>query len=110
MTMEILFLNVDKNMSYSTSESIVVLPNIRDETHDGMRTAFIMSSIFIFLWIVVGIAAFIMSIVCFGRSGSTAEHIVGLLLSIFFGPFYWIYFLAVSSYCRAKPQIKRGRK
>ena len=97
-------------MSYTTTESILVIPDVREDTYDGMRTAFVMSSIFLFLWIIVGVAAFIMSIICFGRSGSTAQHIIGLLLSIFFGPFYWIYFLAVSSYCKAKPQIRRGRK
>jgi len=97
-------------MSYTTTESILVIPDVREDTYTGMRTAFVMSTIFIFLWIVVGVAAFIMSIVCFGLSGSTAQHVIGLLLSIFFGPFYWIYFLAVSSYCRGKPQTRRARK
>lgn len=101
-------------MSYTTSEGVIVIPSsstVREESYGGMRTAFIISSIFIFLWIAVGVAAFVMSIVCFGRSGSTAQHVVGLLLAIFFGPFYWIYFLAVSSYCRSSgPQSRRSRK
>ncbi len=58
--------------------------------------------LFVVLWILAGLAAFVWSIVCFGRSGTTAQHIVGLLLSMFVGPFYWIYFLAVPGYCRVK--------
>lgn len=64
------------------------------------KSAILITSIFAVLWVFVGLAAFIMSLVCFGRSGSTAQHIIGLILSIFFGPFYWVYYFAVSSYCR----------
>jgi|688.fasta_scaffold2200882_1 hypothetical protein len=53
----------------------------------------------VFLWGVLGIAAFFMSLVCFGKSGTTSQHILGFLLAIFFGPFYWIYYGVVRSYC-----------
>lgn len=59
------------------------------------------------IWVAAGIIAFIMSILCFGKSGTIAQQIVGLLLAIFFGPFYWLYFVAVKSYCAA-PKV--GRK
>jgi uncharacterized membrane-anchored protein len=52
------------------------------------------------IWIVAGIAAFIMSLVCFGKSGTTAQKIVGLVLSCFIGPFYWIYYGVLKDYCR----------
>jgi len=52
------------------------------------------------LWILAGIVAFIMSIVCFGYSGTEVEKIVGLLLAFFLGPFYWIYYYVSSKYCR----------
>jgi hypothetical protein len=76
------------------------------------------------IWIILGIAGFIMSIVCFGRSGSTSQHVVGLLLAIFFGnflislseikklrhykfamriymfPFFWIFYFVVPDYCK----------
>ena len=70
----------------------------------------IMIGIFILLWVVFGIAAFIMSIVCFGYSGSTGQHVIGLLLAIFFGPFYWIYFLVVKSYCGKPTSMYGGRR
>lgn len=76
--------------------------------YTGSLTLVIIIGIFVLLWIVFGIAAFIMSIICFGYSGTTAQHVVGLLLAIFFGPFYWIYFLVVKSYCGRGPSYGGG--
>ena len=56
--------------------------------------------IIIAIWVILGIAGFIMSIVCFGRSGSTSQHVVGLLLAILFGPIYWIFYFVVPDYCK----------
>lgn len=67
----------------------------------------VMIFIFIVLWLVAGIAAFIMSIMCFGYSGSTMQHIIGFVLALFFGPFYWIYYFYVKSYCGV---IRRPRR
>ncbi len=55
--------------------------------------------IFIIIWALLGIAAFIASLVCFGFSGSMVEKILGLLLALFLGPFYWLYFYFNKSYC-----------
>lgn len=54
---------------------------------------------FVLVWVILGFSAFIMSLVCFGYSGTLAHHVIGLLLSIFVGPFYWIYFISMKSYC-----------
>jgi len=56
--------------------------------------------IFIFIWAIIGFIAFIMSLVCFGKSGSTLDKILGLLLAVFFGPFYFIFYAFNGSYCR----------
>jgi hypothetical protein len=53
------------------------------------------------LWALAGIAAFITSLLCFGRTGTFGDKVLGLILSIFFGPIYWIYFWANREYCRA---------
>lgn len=66
----------------------------------GAIGAVVFLMIFILLWILAGVAAFITSIVCFGKSGTTAQHVVGLLLAFFFGPFYWIYYAVARDYCR----------
>jgi flagellar basal body-associated protein FliL len=56
--------------------------------------------ILVVIWIILGIAGFIMSIVCFGRSGTSSQHIIGLLLAILFGPIYWIFYFVVPDYCK----------
>lgn len=60
----------------------------------------IAAAIFGIIWGLVGIAAFITSLVCFGKSGSTTEKIIGFVLAIFFGPFYFIYLGVNKEYCR----------
>jgi hypothetical protein len=54
----------------------------------------------VFLWVVLGIVAFFLSIICFGKSGTLGYQIVGFLLALFFGPLYFIYYLSVDKYCR----------
>jgi hypothetical protein len=71
-----------------------------NEKEDNKSSLKIVISIIIVIWVILGITGFIMSIVCFGRSGTTTQHVVGLLLSIFFGPIYWIFYLAVPDYCK----------
>ena len=56
--------------------------------------------IFVLLWGLLGLIAFIMSLICFGRSGTLIEKIIGLLLAIFFGPLYFIFYIFNKSYCR----------
>ena len=51
------------------------------------------------IWALLGVAAFIASIVCFAKSGTLAEKVLGLILAIFIGPFYWLYFLFMKGYC-----------
>jgi uncharacterized membrane protein len=53
------------------------------------------------VWVLAGVVGFIWSLVCFGRSGTTTQKVIGLLLAIFFGPFYWIYFAVSKDYCRS---------
>jgi len=56
-------------------------------------------AMFMLIWMFAGIAGLIMSIVCFGYGGSTAYKIVGLVISLFLGPFYWLYYIVNKDYC-----------
>lgn len=58
---------------------------------------------FILLWVVLGLAAFVMSVLCFGYTGSTAQHVAGVLFALMFGPFYWIYYAVSNDYCGKTP-------
>ncbi len=51
-------------------------------------------------WILTGLIAFIYSLYCFSKSGTTGEKIFGLLLSMLIGPFYFIYIYVSSTYCK----------
>lgn len=59
------------------------------------------------LWVLAGIAAFVVSLMCFGRSGSDTSKIFGFILAVFFGPFYWIYFAVSSKYCKKSRKPSR---
>lgn len=71
----------------------------------GGKIAGITIFILVLVWIVAGLAGFITSLVCFGKSGTIAEKIIGVLLAVFFGPFYWLYFIFAKSYCSSAPQV-----
>lgn len=53
-----------------------------------------------FAWMVAGIIAFLWSIVCFGKSGTAVQQVVGLLLALFTGPIFFLYLYSVKNYCR----------
>jgi hypothetical protein len=57
--------------------------------------------ILVVLWVLLGLIAFIMSLVCFTRKGTMAQNIVGLLMSVLFGPLYFIYYFMMKDkgYC-----------
>jgi hypothetical protein len=51
------------------------------------------------LWLIGGLAAFITSIICFSYKSGDNQNLIGLLLALFFGPFYWFYYAYSKSYC-----------
>jgi hypothetical protein len=55
--------------------------------------------IFLWIWIIAGIVAFIASLICFGYNGSMTDKFLGLLLVLVIGPFYWLFFLFNTNYC-----------
>jgi hypothetical protein len=52
------------------------------------------------LWVIAGIAAFVLSLFCFGKSGTPVDKVIGLVIAVLFGPFYWIYYGVSKKYCR----------
>ena len=55
--------------------------------------------ILFWIWIIIGFIAFITSLICFARNGSTTDKIIGLLLALFFGPFYFLFYAFKKDYC-----------
>jgi hypothetical protein len=57
--------------------------------------------VFLSIWSLLGVIAFFTSLVCFGfRSSSVDQKVLGLLVAIILGPFYWLYFYFAKDYCR----------
>jgi hypothetical protein len=82
--------------------------NISNETTNGIAdktlsvSAIIFISLFLIiliLWIIAGLAAFIMSFICFGYNNEPGYVYLGILLALFFGPLYWIYYIYNKKYC-----------
>ena len=63
---------------------------------------FWMVTILWFVWIIFGLLAFAWSIACVGRSETFYHDVIGIILAMTCGPFYWIYFVAVKKYCVIK--------
>ncbi len=97
------FPHQDQDQDQNIENMISPFPhqNIEHMENSGKKMGYSLL-VFLVVWIILGIIAFIMSIACFGFSGSMAEKVIGLLLACFFGPFYWLYFYFNKSYCGKK--------
>lgn len=56
--------------------------------------------LFLFIWIVVGLAAFVWSLYCFGKTGSMLQKLIGLIMAVFFGPLFFILYKFSPTYCK----------
>lgn len=59
--------------------------------------------IILWIWFIVGLLAFIVSLVCFGFNGSIGDKFLGLIVALIIGPFYWFYFIFNDNYCTTRP-------
>jgi len=57
-------------------------------------------ALFLLIWIFAGLAAFIMSLICFGYSGTSGDKFIGFIIAFLVGPFYWLYYMSNTAYCR----------
>jgi hypothetical protein len=58
------------------------------------------ATIFLFAWVLLGLIAFVWSLYCFKKSGSTEQKVLGFLLAVFLGPLFFIYFRFSKNYCK----------
>ncbi len=63
-------------------------------------TSIQLTNIVLIIWAALGLFAFGLSILCFGRTGTTSQKIFGLLLALLFGPFYLLYYRLSETYCK----------
>ena len=53
----------------------------------------------IFIWIISGFISFIASLVCLFYNSPIGDKMAGLVLALFAGPFYWLFYIYNSNYC-----------
>ena len=63
-------------------------------------TSIQLTNIALIVWAGLGLFAFGLSIFCFGRSGTTAQKVLGLFLALLLGPFYLLYYRFSETYCK----------
>jgi hypothetical protein len=82
-----------------------------NELNEGKKNAAVagvfvgFTGIFFTAWSLAGVIAFIMSIVCFGYSGTPTEHAIGLIIALLFGPFYWLFYYFAPNYCKTVSNV-----
>jgi hypothetical protein len=54
-------------------------------------------------WVLFGIAGFLMSLWCIGFTGNFGEKFIGVIIAMILGPWYWLYFYSVPTYCARLP-------
>jgi len=70
---------------------------IHTSTNPNVLALFII--MFLWIWIIAGVIAFLASLICFGFNGSITDKFLGLIIVLILGPFYWFYYIFNSSYC-----------
>lgn len=96
------------DLSLKTNDSSVVIflekglkvgkQTFSSNRKDAVKTV----SLFVLAWVILGIIAFVLSLLCFTKTkGTLAQNVIGLLIAILFGPFYFIYYYAMKNkgYC-----------
>ena len=82
---------------YTTKPSAVV--NVFPKTIGFSPIAVFLAAVAGIIWSLLGFAAFVMSLVCVGRSGTVLDKALGIVVAMLAGPFYWLYFLLLKGYC-----------
>lgn len=71
---------------------------------DGFLNTYFL--IFIVIWVITGVIAFISSLICFGFYGTISDKIIGIIIAFLLGPIYWLYFSLNKDYCTITSHIQ----
>lgn len=63
--------------------------------------------LYLIIWVVSGIAAFVASLICLGFRGSISDKIIGFVIAFIMGPLYWLYFSLNKDYCVSSYQVNQ---
>lgn len=57
------------------------------------------------VWALLGLVAFVWSLVCAGRMGSVTDKSLGILIAVIAGPLFFLYLKFNRGYCSKTPQV-----
>lgn len=66
----------------------------------GLAITLLVLYVLWWIWAIMGIVAFVWSLICLGKSGSPTDKTIGIILAVLFGPFYFLFVKYNKSYCR----------
>ena len=72
----------------------------KKETEIETKTTVQIFGLFTFVWVMIGLIAFVWSIYCFGKAGTIFQKFVGIILSMFLGPLFFFYYRYSPTYCK----------
>ena len=90
-------------------ETNIALPKVPDFNNifasiaSGNSPMGVFWALVVLVWVLFGIAGFVMSLWCIGFTGNFGEKFIGIVIAIILGPWYWLYFYSVPSYCARLP-------
>lgn len=87
----------------TTDGALATAPTAQPDADKRWTVKSVLIVTFIGLWLLFGLIGFVMSLVCFGYSGSTGEKILGIVIALALGPWYFLYYFSSGSYCKAMP-------
>ena len=97
---------------YSVSASLKtssLLPTVPDfnklvsSIRSGSNPTATFWAVLVLGWVLFGVAGFVMSLWCIGFTGNFGEKVIGVIIAMILGPWYWLYFYSVPTYCARLP-------
>jgi len=92
--------------SVKTSSLLPALPDFNkliSSIQSGSNPTMTFWAVLVLGWVLFGIAGFVMSLWCIGFTGNFGEKFIGVIIAMILGPWYWLYFYSVPTYCARLP-------
>jgi hypothetical protein len=87
----------------TTGGALATAPTAQPDADKRWTVKSVLAVTALALWLLFGLIGFVMSLICFGYSGSTGEKILGIIIALLLGPWYFLYYFSSGSYCKAMP-------
>ena len=87
----------------TTDGALATAPTAQPAASSDLSVKGIVFITFLGLWVIFAIVGFILSLVCLGYSGSVGEKVLGIIIALALGPFYFLYYFSDAGYCKRLP-------